>query len=167
MNLMEYSGSVPSRIPTGARLKATVCMAPVIDPGGRDALVATVDSDAETYDNGDEPVRDAATKEECAMRIFIPRADGNPVCRAYAFDVVVAGDAGGEKLFKTVLANGCNLAPGKEPDGGVTSLVVRLSELPEGENLTFAVRPVTSLKTTGAPITAKLSFDKLKRRSRS
>jgi len=155
------------QFPAGARLKATVCMAPVIDPGGRDALAATVDSDAETYDNGDEPVRDAATKEECAMRIFIPRADGNPVCRAYAFDVVVAGDAGGEKLFKTVLANGCNLAPGKEPDGGVTSLVVRLSELPEGENLTFAVRPVTSLKTAGAPITAKLLFDKLKRRSRS
>lgn len=145
--------------PAGAKLKATICMAPV-----QTATAAERPDDAETFDNADDAPQSAARTEEKALKISIPRADGNPASRAYAFDVVVAGDVGGAKLFKSVYARGANLAPGEEPDGGVTSLVVRLSELPEGENLTFAVRPVTSLKTAGAPITAKLSFDKLKRR---
>ena len=84
--------------------------------------------------------------------IKISLADGNPGSRVYAYEVVVAGDEGTRKLRKAVYAAGCNLGIGHEPNGGVTTLEIPASELPPGESLTIAVRPLTSLGTSGRPI---------------
>jgi hypothetical protein len=79
-------------------------------------------------------------------------ADGNPDSRVYAYEVVVVGDEGTTKLHKAVYAAGCNMGIGHEPNGGVTTLEIAKEELPPGETLTFAVRPLTSLGTAGRPI---------------
>ena len=89
---------------------------------------------------------------EEAVKISIPLADGNPDSRVYAYEVVVIGEAGNQKLFKAVYATGCNMGIGHEPNGGVTTLEIPNSELPPGKTLTFAVRPLTSLGTSGKAI---------------
>ena len=86
------------------------------------------------------------------LRVRIPLADGNPDSRVYAYEVVVIGDEGTQKLFKAVYAAGCNMGIGHEPNGGVTTLDIPKSELPPGKTLTFAVRPLTSLGTSGKAI---------------
>ena len=86
------------------------------------------------------------------LRMRIPLADGNPGLRVYAYEVVVAGDEGTRKLRKAVYAAGCNLGIGHEPNGGVTTLEIAKDELPPGKTLTFAVRPLTSLGTSGKAI---------------
>ena len=70
----------------------------------------------------------------------------------YAYEVVVVGDKGAPKLYKAVYATGCNMGIGREPNCGVTTLEIAKDELPPGESLTFAVRPLTSLGTSGRPI---------------
>ena len=70
----------------------------------------------------------------------------------YVYEVVVIGDEGGRKLNKAVYATGCNLGVGNEPNGGMTTLDIPKSELPPGKTLTFAVRPLTSLGTSGKAI---------------
>ena len=87
-----------------------------------------------------------------AVRLSIPLADGNPDSRVYAYEVVVIGEAGSQKLFKAVYAAGCNMGIGHETNGGVTTLEIAKDELPPGKSLTFAVRPLTSLGTSGRPI---------------
>ena len=87
-----------------------------------------------------------------AVRLSIPLADGNPGSRVYAYEAVVIGEEGSRKLFKAVYAAGCNLGIGHEPNGGVTTLEIAKDELPPGQSLTFAVRPLTSLGTSGRPI---------------
>ena len=67
----------------------------------------------------------------------------------------VAGDEGTPKLHKAVYAVGCNMGVGHEPNGGVTTLEISKPELPSGKTLTVAVRPLTSLGTSGKPIVAK------------
>ena len=47
---------------------------------------------------------------------------------------------------------GSNMGIGHEPNGGVTTLDIPKSELPTGKTLTFAVRPLTSLGTSGKAI---------------
>ena len=89
---------------------------------------------------------------EDVVKILIPLADGNPDSRVYAYEVVVAGDEGTRKLHKAVYAAGCNMGIGHEPNGGMTTLDVPKSELPPGKTLTFAVRPLTSLGTSGKAI---------------
>ncbi len=84
--------------------------------------------------------------------VRIPLADGNPDSRVYAYEVVVIGEAGSQKLFKAVYAAGCNMGIGHETNGGVTTLEIAKDELPPGKSLTFAVRPLTSLGTSGRPI---------------
>jgi hypothetical protein len=84
--------------------------------------------------------------------IKIPLANGNPDSRVYAYEVVVVGDEGTPKLYKAVYAAGVNKGIGHEPNGGMTTLDIPKSELPPGESLTFAVRPLTSLGTFGKPI---------------
>ena len=84
--------------------------------------------------------------------IKIPLADGNPSSRVYAYEVVVIGEAESQKLFKAVYAAGCNMGIGHEPNGGVTTLEIAKDELPLGKTLTFAVRPLTSLGTSGKAI---------------
>ena len=93
---------------------------------------------------------------EEGVKISIPLADGNPDSRVYAYEVVVIGEAGSKKLFKAVYAAGCNLGIGHAPDGGVTTLEIAKEELPPGESLTIAVRPLSSLGTGGRPIAAEL-----------
>ena len=86
------------------------------------------------------------------VRLRIPLANGNPDSRVYAYEVVVVGDEGTPKLYKAVYAAGVNMGIGHEPNGGMTTLDIPKSELPPGESLTFAVRPLTSLGTFGKPI---------------
>jgi len=90
-----------------------------------------------------------------AVRVSIPLADGNPDSRVYAYEVEVAGDEGAAKLHKAVYAAGCNMGIGHEPNKGVTTLEIPKSELPTGKTLTIAVRPLTSLGTSGKPIVAE------------
>lgn len=115
-------------------------------------------SRAETQSRGGEvegKEGDSASLRLCArhsLRVRIPLADGNPDSRVYAYEVVVIGEAGSQKLFKAVYAAGCNMGIGHEPNGGMTTLDIPKSELPPGKTLTFAVRPLTSLGTSGRPI---------------
>ena len=88
-----------------------------------------------------------------ALKIGIPLADGATAVRCYAYDVEVAGDRG-KKLLKSVFAVGGNLPAGREPDGGVTSLSIPFAELPKGGRLSIAVRPITSLGTSGEAVSA-------------
>ena len=90
-----------------------------------------------------------------AVRLSIPLADGNPNSRVYAYDVVAVGEDPKAKLFKSVYWEGVNAGIGHEPEGGVTTLDIPKSELPAGNMLTFAVRPVSSLGTKGKAIAAK------------
>jgi predicted phosphodiesterase len=87
--------------------------------------------------------------------VRIPLADGNPDSRVYAYEIVVVGDEGTPKLYKAVYAAGVNKGIGHEPNGGMTTLDIPKSELPPGKTLTFAVRPLTSLGTSGQPIETK------------
>ena len=89
--------------------------------------------------------------------VRIPLADGNPNSRVYAYEVVVIGEAGSQKLFKAVYAAGCNMGIGHETNGGVTTLEIAASELPPGKTLTVAVRPLTSLGTYGRAIAKEVS----------
>ena len=89
---------------------------------------------------------------EDAVRVSIPLADGNPDSRVYAYEVEVTGDEGTPKLCKAIYAAGVNMGIGHEPNGGVTTLEISKSELPPGKALTFAVRPLTSLGTSGKSI---------------
>ena len=85
----------------------------------------------------------------------IPLADGNPDSRVYAYEIEVTGDEGTPKLHKAVYAAGVNMGIGHEPNGGVTTLEIPKSELPPGETLTIAARPLSSLGTAGKAIAAK------------
>ena len=91
----------------------------------------------------------SATSRLC---VRIPLADGNPDSRVYAYEVEVTGDEGTPKLYKAVYAAGCNMGIGHEPNGGVMTIEIAKDELPPGETLTVAVRPLTSLGTAGRPI---------------
>ena len=94
-----------------------------------------------------------------AVRLSIPLADGNPASRVYAYDVVVVGADAQERvpprLFKSVYFEGVNAGIGHEPQGGVTTLEIPKAELPAGNVLIFAVRPLSSLGTKGKAIAAK------------
>ena len=94
-------------------------------------------------------VKGSASQRLC---VKIPLADGNPDSRVYAYEVEVAGDDASKKLLKAVYAVGCNLGIGHEPNKGVTTIEIPKSELPSGKALTIAVRPLTSLGTSGRPI---------------
>jgi len=93
-----------------------------------------------------------STMETIAIKI--PLADGNPDSRVYAYEVSVSGDDPDKKLCKAVYAAGINLGIGHEPNGGVTTLEIPKSELPPGKSLTFAVKPLTSLGTSGNALEA-------------
>ena len=97
-------------------------------------------------------VAEKATKG--AIKIKIPPADGNPDSRVFAYDVVVVGDDPKARLFKSVYFEGCNVAPGHEPNNGITEVEIHIAELPAGKKLTIAVRPVSSLGTKGKAIGA-------------
>ena len=92
-------------------------------------------------------------QKEAALRIKIPMADGNPKSRVFAYDVVVMADDDPQKrFFKSEFFSGVNLGMGHEPDGGMTTVEIPMSALPEGKKLTIAIRPVSSLGTKGKTI---------------
>lgn len=68
------------------------------------------------------------------------------------YDVVIVGDDPKARLFKSVYFEGCNVAPGHEPNNGITEVEIPVAELPARKNLTIAVRPVSSLGTKGTTI---------------
>ena len=86
------------------------------------------------------------------LRVSIPIADGNPDSRPYAYNVVVVGDDPKARFFKSEYFSGVNSGIGHEPNNGVTTVDIPVSELPEGKKLTIAVRPVSSLGTKGKTI---------------
>ena len=87
-----------------------------------------------------------------ALNLTIPLADGNPKSRVFAYDVVAIGDDPAKKFFKSAYFEGVNLGIGHEPNKGITTVEIPLSELPAGKKLTIAVRPVSSLGTKGKTI---------------
>ena len=105
---------------------------------------------SENLVNPVNPVQENSATSRLCVRI--PLADGNPDSRVYAYEVVAVGDEGAPKLHKAVYAAGVNMGIGHEPNGGVTTLEIPKSELPPGKTLTFAVRPLTSLGTSGKAI---------------
>ena len=86
------------------------------------------------------------------LRVSIPIADGNPDSRPYAYNVVVVGDDPKARFFKSEYFSGVNSGIGHEPNNGVTTVDIPVSELPVGKKLTIAVRPVSSLGTKGKTI---------------
>jgi len=94
----------------------------------------------------------AVETSDDAVKVGIPLADGNPDARVFAYDVVVVGEGDAPKLHKASYAAGCNMGVGHETNHGVTTLSVPKSELPSGKKLTLAIRPLTSLGTSGNPI---------------
>ena len=95
---------------------------------------------------------DVGKTNDGGLRIKIPKADGNPDCRVYGYQIVVAGDDRKAALKKNCYARGYNMGMGYEPDGGVTTLEIPVSELPAGKKLTIGVRPLSSLGTKGKSI---------------
>jgi len=91
--------------------------------------------------------------------VKIPLADGNPDTRAYGFDVAVSGE-GGAKRYRSVYACGCNMGIGHEANGGITTVVFEAAQLPPGDELTIAARPVTSLGSCGSAIAVKYDMKK-------
>ena len=63
----------------------------------------------------------------------------------------VTGAEGEKKLDKSVYAAGCNMGIG--PESAATTLNIPLKQLPKGDVLTIVARPLSSLGTTGRPIT--------------
>ena len=101
-----------------------------------------------------EPVlKDSATR---CLRVKIPLADGNAASRVYAYEVEVSNRR--DKLLKAVYAAGCNMGIGQEPDGGITTLEIPVSELPSGKRLTVCVHPLSSLGTRGRAIAGKVEL---------
>lgn len=96
------------------------------------------------------PVQKGAAS--ACLSVRIPLADGNPDSRVYAYEVVVIGEAGSQKLFKCVFAAGVNMGIGHETNHGVTTLKIPVGELPPGNQLTIGVRPCSSLGTKGQAI---------------
>ena len=95
-------------------------------------------------------------RSDGALRLRIPRADGNPLARVYGYNVVIEGEDGA-KVEKSVYENGYSCGDGCEPDGGVTTLEIPASELPAGKNLALAVSPCSCLASRGRPLAATYS----------
>ena len=128
------------------------------EPQFRDGAALTV-AEATTPPPPDRPEQPGKP----ALRVDIPLANANPDSRVYAYDVVVANAESGAKLCKCVFAAGGNLGVGHEPNGGVTTLFIPKAQLPKGERLVVAVRPITSLGTAGKPIAC--TYDRNARQS--
>ena len=122
-----------------------------IHPFSREGLLKVIGSPE--FGKKAKLVAEKATKG--AIKIKIPPADGNPDSRVFAYDVVVVGNDPKARLFKSVYFEGCNVAPGHEPNNGITEVEIPAAELPAGKKLTIAVRPISSLGTKGKAIATK------------
>ena len=88
-----------------------------------------------------------------SIKLSIPLADGNPKCRAYAYEVEVKGDAASPSLLRATYAAGINMGIGHETNGGVSTIDIPVSDLPDGETVAFSATPLSSLGTRGTPLT--------------
>ena len=123
-------------------------------PLSKDELKKVV-GEPQFRDGAKVEVRRCVDAEERSLKVSIPLADGNPRSRVYAYEVEISGAAG--VLRKAVYVAGCNLGMGHEPDGGVTTLMVKEAELPSGKLLVVSVTPLTSLGTRGRPKSVAVS----------
>ena len=105
-------------------------------------------------ESADVPTEEGKTAAS-VVKLTIPLADANPDSRVYAYEVAVNSGEGSNTIYKAVYASGVNLGIGSEPNGGVTHLTIPKAELPRNKTLSFTVRPLTSLGTSGKPITAE------------
>lgn len=124
------------QFPKGAKLKIVSCMT-ALDEG-------------EATDAG----AGKKSKKVPGVKLTIPPANGNPDSRVYAYEAEITGSDDSPVVRKAVYAVGCNMGIGHEPNKGVTTLEIPKYELPHGKELTFSVKPITSLGTAGNPITA-------------
>ena len=67
-------------------------------------------------------------------------------------DSVGGADAVKCGTYVSLYGGRVHMGIGHEPNGGVTTLEIAKDELPPGKTLTFAVRPLTSLGTSGKAI---------------
>ena len=85
-----------------------------------------------------------------------------PLCAAelahrWSFNGDCSDSVGGADAVKcgtyvSLYGGRVHMGIGHEPNGGVTTLEIAKDELPPGKTLTFAVRPLTSLGTSGKSI---------------
>ena len=108
------------------------------------------------FKNGVKP---SVSVNNGAVRLEIPPADANLRSRAYAYDIVVVGEKGkSAALRKCVYAAGCDFSQTHPAALGSTNVVFEENALPAGRKLIFAVRPVSSLGTTGKVIASTLNI---------
>ncbi len=118
----------------------------------RISKIDRIESVGKRAQNGNPDNRVNPVKNEPALHVKIPMADGSPASRVYAYNVVVVGDDIKARYFKSVFFSGVNSGIGHEPNGGVTKVDMPLSQLPAGKKLTIAARPLSSLGTKGKAI---------------
>ena len=92
------------------------------------------------------------------IRVRIPLADGNPDSRVYAYEVEIGGARPQDTILRAVYAKGANMGIGHEPDGGVTTLTIPMTELPPTRRPLFTVRPLSSLGTRGESISSRYAI---------
>lgn len=110
---------------------------------------------APAFSRGAKP---SAAADGDGVALEIPPADANPKSRAYAYDIVIVGEAGKAAALRTcVYAAGCDYADGHPAAKGPTRIMIERKRLPSGSVLTCAVRPVSSLGTTGTPVSCKVT----------
>ena len=95
----------------------------------------------------------------CAAFVFaasetLPAAE---LTHRWSFNGDYSDSAGGAYAVKcgtyvSLYGGRVHMGIGHEPNGGVTTLEIAKDELPPGKTLTFAVRPLTSLGTSGKAI---------------
>lgn len=97
------------------------------------------------------------------VALDIPPATAREASRVYAYDIAIAAD-GVRRFRKSVYAAGCDFAADHPLAKGPTRVLLNPSELPGGEKLMVAVRPLSSLgaagKACGAEAPAFFGADK-------
>ena len=116
-----------------------------------------------------------------SLKISIPPADGNPKCRAFAYEVAVSTTSlppaqpspaqtsptqtlttqTPKPFSRLIFATGCNVSAAHAPKGGVTAVEFKREELPQGGELTFRVTPRSCLGTSGAPLCENKKLDSI------
>ena len=157
--VMPLSGFTPNNHPLKEENYVKVIGSPEFPRGAKLEVkllslrgVSEVRSSVETPNLQNSKTPSSESNVGKVLRISIPKADGNPDCRVYGYQIAVAGEDRAAVLKKNVYARGYCMGIGHEPDGGVTTLEIPVAELPAGKELTIAVRPCSSLGTKGKAI---------------
>ena len=93
----------------------------------------------------------------CAVAFMAISAFGTELTHRWSFNGDYSDSVGGAYAVKcgtyvSLYGGRVHMGIGHEPNGGVTTLEIAKDELPPGKTLTFAVRPLTSLGTSGKSI---------------